>query len=299
MSRWPADRLVLLCSIAVGACGEPGGTPCTRDDECPSGFCRADGTCGPADVDAATGGDGMPDATSGLCAPDHDGQITLAELPLIAGRMATFRVAADATFDTAGQAGTNGARHWDLSIQLAGDADRELALASPAGAWWQASFPTASYAAVLASDSELLGVFAVDAAGVALLGVVSPEAGSARTELAYDPPAKILALPFGAGDTWMSTSTISGTALGVITAYTERYDSRVDQVGTMKTPYGEFPVVRIATDLTRTQGLATLLTKRSFAWTAECFGSVATVASQDFESSAEFDDPADVRRLAP
>ena len=31
----------------------------------------------------------------------------------------------------------------------------------------------------------------------------------------------------------------------------------------MVTPYGEFPVVRVATDLTRTSGLATLLTKRT------------------------------------
>ena len=164
---------------------------------------------------------------------------------------------------------------------------------------WRSSFPTATYAVTLAQGSDLLGVFAVDANAVTLLGVVSPDAGTFRTELKYDPPAKILALPFGAGTTWLTTSTISGTAQGAITAYTEKYDSRVDQVGTMKTPYGDFPVVRVATDLTRTAGLATLLTKRTFAWSAECFGSVATVSSQDFETSAEFNDPAEVRRLAP
>jgi hypothetical protein len=305
---WPATRrlaeslalaaaLVLHCSTQL-ACGGAGAA-CTRDDECASGFCKADGTCGAAEVDAATADDAASDATSELCAPDHDGRITVDELPLIAGRMATFRIASNASFDTAGQANPDGSRRWDLDRALAGDVDRTIALDSPGGAWWQGRFPTATYAVRLAQSSDLLGVFRVEAGAVALLGVVSPEAGSFRTELVYDPPATILALPVAAGATWSSTSTISGTAQGAITAYTERYEARVDQVGTMKTPYGEFPVVRVATDLTRTQGLLTLATNRTFAWLAECFGSVATVTSRDFEASSEFDDPAEVRRLAP
>jgi len=297
MSRAVYLLVVLHCSTILGCAGGNTGT-CSRDEECASGFCRADGTCGPTDVDAAVSDDAI-DGSSELCAPNHDGQIEVAELPLIAGRMATFRFATNPAFDTTGQANADGSRRWDLTAQLAGDLDQVVALASPTGAWWQPSFPSATYAVTLAQGSDLLGVFAVDAAAVTLLGVVSPEAGALRTELAYDPPAKILSLPFGATSTWSSTSTISGTAQGIITAYTERYQSLVDQVGTMATPYGEFPVLRVATDLTRTAGLATLSTKRTFAWTAECFGSVATVSSQDFETSSEFADPAEVRRIAP
>jgi hypothetical protein len=86
----------------------------------------------------------------------------------------------------------------------------------------------------------------------------------------------------------------------VITAYTETYDSHADQVGTMTTPYGDFPVIRVATDLTRTAGVVTLSSTKTFAWVAECFGSVATVTSQDpAGSGAEFSDDAEVRRLAP
>jgi hypothetical protein len=299
MSRSLALLFVLHCSMILGCGGAGTGAPCTRDEECPSNFCKADGTCGPLEADAAVTGDDATDATSGLCTPNHDGQISSDELPLIAGRMATFRVATNPTFDTTGQAVGDGSRRWDLTAQLSGDVDQVTVLAAPAGQWWQPSFPSATYAVTLAQGSDLLGVFAVDATSVTLLGVVSPEAGSFRTELAYDPPAKILALPYGAGSTWSSTSTISGTAQGVVTAYSERYESHVDQVGTMKTPYGEFPVLRVATDLTRTAGFSTLLTKRTFAWAAECFGSVATVASQDFETSAEFTDPTEVRRLAP
>jgi hypothetical protein len=297
MSRAFQLLFVLHCST-IAACAGSSGATCALDTDCDTGFCKADGTCGPAPVDAGPEGDSS-DATSELCAPNHDGMVALPELPLIAGRMANFRMTANATFDTAGTVNADGSRSWDLTPALAGDADQVIALAAPAGAWWEPSFPDATYAVTLAQGSDLLGVFRVDATAVTLLGVVSPEAGAFRTELAYDPPAKILALPFAAGATWSSTSTISGTAQGVITAYTERYQSRADQVGTMKTPYGEFPVLRVATDLTRTAGLATLLTKRTFAWTAECFGSVATVSSQDFETSAEFTDPAEVRRLAP
>ena len=302
MSGSLSRLLVLQCSIAIIACSGGSNDVCTRDEDCASGFCKADGTCGPSPDDAGTDqGDAMPDGPASLCTPDNDGAIAAAELPLVAGRMATFRIALDPAFDTAGTANGDGTRRWDLSGQLANDTDRSIALVSPSGTWWAAKFPTATYAAPLSAESDLLGVFAAGASALTLLGVVSPEAGALRTELAYDPPAKILALPFAVTgtSTWVSTSTVSGVAQGAIVAYTERYDSRVDHVGTMTTPYGEFPVLRVATDLDRTSGPATLSSRRSFAWVAECFGSVATVTSQDFETSAEFTDPAEVRRLAP
>ena len=289
---------LLQCSTAIG-CGSSSGTTCTTDDQCPSHFCKLDGTCGPAAVDAPPTVDAPIDGTSAACTPNHDGMIALGELPLVAGRSATFRIATNATWDTAGHANSDGSRSWDLTGQLSGDADQMLTLAAPAGAWWQADFPGATYATTLAAGSDLVGVFALDASGLTLLGVVSPAAGATRTELTYDPPAKIVALPVAAGGTWSSTSTVSGLAQGVIVAYTEKYASRVDQVGTLATPYGSFPVLRIATDMTRTSGLATLASNRTFTWAAECFGFVATVTSQSFETHAEFSDDAEVSRLAP
>jgi hypothetical protein len=290
---------LLLCSMASAAgCSGPAGETCSVDEDCASHFCKADGTCGPAPVDGSLDmGDAAVDSPSGLCAPNHDGQIALGELPLIAGRSATFRVAADASWNTAGTSNTNGTHTWNLTGALTGDADRVIALGNPDGTWWRTDFPAATYTAPLAADSDLLGVFKVDSTGVVLLGVVSPDAGTYKTNLEYDPPARILAVPFGVGATWTTTSTVSGYAQGVIVAYTEKYDSRADLVGEMTTPYGTFPTLRVATDLTRTSGFSTLLTKRTFAWMAECFGSVATVQSQDFESSAEFSDDAEVRRL--
>lgn len=299
MSSLRALPGLLLCSI-VASCGGQSGATCTTDEECPSHFCKADGTCGEVEVDAGAGSIDAPgDGTSGLCTPNHDGLIALAELPLAAGRSAKFRIATGATWNTAGTSQSNGSRVWNLAGQLANDADETIALANPSGAWWKADFPNATYAAPLAAGSDLQGVFLVDSTGVTMLGVVSPQGGTFKTELEYDPPARILAVPFMAGSTWSTTSTVSGYAQGVIVAYTEKYESRVDEVGTMTTPYGEFPVLRVATDLTRTSGFTLLLGKRSFAWVAECFGSVATVQSKDFETSSEFSDAAEVRRLAP
>lgn len=299
MRTGTARSLMLLCST-IAACGGDG-ERCATDRACASGFCKADGTCGPAPVDGGgdDAADATPDATPSSCTPDHDGTITLAELPFAPGRTATFRVALDVTWSTAGQPEAGDLRRWDLSGALAGDADQALTLAAPGGAWWAAAFPGATYATRLSAESDLSGVFAVGGASLALLGVVSPDDGLYKTELSYDPPATILGLPLSRGTTWATTSTVSGTANGVIVAYTERYDSSVDQAGTLVTPYGEFPVVRVVTDLTRTSGLATLDTRRTFTWVAECFGPVATATSQSFASGDELSDLAELRRIAP
>lgn len=289
---------LLLCSMSA-ACGGSSGATCEVDDDCASGFCKADGTCGDAEPDAGTGdGDGGVDGPTGVCAPNHDGVIELAELPFAAGRTGTFRVATDATWNTAGVAMTNGQRRWDLSGALANDEDHQLILAAPAGAWWAAAFPAATYSTTLASTSDLRGVFEVGATHLDLLGVVSPDGGSLRTELEYDAPARILEVPLQAGSTWTSESTVSGTAQGFVTVYTEEYESHVDQLGTMVTPYGEFPVMRVATTLIRTVNFTPVRT-RTFTWIAECFGPVATATSKNFETSDEFTDIAEVRRLAP
>ncbi len=289
---------LLLCSMSA-ACDGGSGAACKVDEDCASGFCKVDGTCGDAEADGGMDDAGI-DAIATICTPDHDGTITLSELPFAAGRMGTFRIATDATWSTAGTAMPMNQRRWDLSGALANDQDRDLALVAPASAWWAPTFPSATYATPLSSESELRGVFVLGTDHLDLLGVVSPDSTS-KTELEYDVPPRVLAVPLEAGSTWTTTSTVSGYAQGVYSAYwyTEVYESKVDQTGTMVTPYGEFPVLRVATDLTRTSGFSTLATTRTFTWVAECFGPVATASSQSFEAANEFSDLAEVRRLAP
>src|SRR5258708_37818506 len=155
----PGSRSSLHCSIAIcaalAACHGHAGAPCTTDGDCPSHFCKLDGTCGPAPSDAPAAIDASPDASSATCTPNHDGTITAAELPLVAGRTATFRVATNATWSTAGHSNADGSRTWDLSAALANDTDQPVALLAPSGAWWQADFPMASSAAPLSPSSNL------------------------------------------------------------------------------------------------------------------------------------------------
>jgi hypothetical protein len=293
------------CSIAVAAVAAAGCQPterCAAAADCASGFCRADGTCGPAgdaDADAGPSPDAGPTAA---CTPDHDGAISAAELPLVVGRRSSFRVALDAAVDSAGvpQDDDDALRRWELAAAQPGDDDVELELVDPVGAWWAESFPDATHAVRLSAELDLLGVFRRDRDALRLLGVVSPDAGLLRTELAYDPPVEILPLPLDAAAAWTVETTVSGLAEGVVVLYAERYESAVDAVGEVVTPYGSFPVLRAATDLTRTVGVVAS-TRRSFAFVAECYGAVATIAGQDGDAGddGELTEAAELWRLEP
>lgn len=294
--------LVAMQYVWLAACAGGGADRCETNDDCPSGFCRADRTCAPVDE-----GDGgldpdadltIPDGTPGGCTPNHDGTVDRDELPLVPGRTATYRVALDATVDTAGVMDGSGMRAWDLADALGGDVDADAALVDPAGAWWEDVFPSASYATALSAESDLLGVFELTDTRLRLLGVVSPTAGNARTELVYDPPVDVLELPLAPTSAWDVDTTVSGLAQGVGSFYSESYDYRVDALGTIDTPYGDFPVSRVAVDLSRNVG-GFITTRRSFAFVAECYATVATIVSQDYEADTEFTDAAEVRRLAP
>jgi hypothetical protein len=259
------------------------------------------GDAGP-DVDASTvpGEDAaMPTDDGGVrvCSGNADGVVSRDEVPLRAGLHATFRIAQDTPIDTTGGSGAH--RTWDLSGALTGDTDARVELLDPAGTWWSADYPLATYAATLSASSDNLGVFRVTDTELQLLGVVSPEGGLQRTTLSYDPPVVVLSFPVQQGGSWMTRSTVTGFAVGVAAYYTETYTSTVDAAGTLITPLGSMEVLRVRTDMERTSGLATLTTSRTFGFVAECFGTAATITSRDLETSVEFTRAAEVRRLAP
>jgi hypothetical protein len=226
-----------------------------------------------------------------------DGIITRDELPLAPGRMANFRVASDASFDTSGTE-TDGLRTWDLNRSLANDVDTEVLLTSTTNAWYAESFPGASYVSPLSNDADLLGVFRLDDDGLYLLGVVSPADGLTRTELSYDPAVLLMPLPLSQGMTWNTNSDVSGLASGVLSVFTERYQGSAAESGTLLTPFGEFNALRSRIDLTRTLGLL-VTTTRQYSFVAECAGIVASIVSQDNEQALEFNSAAEIRRLIP
>jgi hypothetical protein len=263
---------------STGASGSTGTTACTT---------------------TGTSTSGGASTTGGTCHPNHDGTITRAEEPFGAGLRATYRIATSATpVDTVGTASTCG-QVWDLTGAFSSDTDTVVTTDDPSGAWWAADFPSATYASQLSSTSPLLGVFQATADQLVLLGVVSPTKGTTYTELSYSPAVVVLQFPITATSTWSTAATVTGYASGVnVGFYDESYTSAADATGTMKTPFADFPVVRIHTDLSRLYfGITT--TSRTYLFVTECFGTVATMVSKDNESAPEFTTASEVRRLAP
>lgn len=313
MSRVASSVLGLLVLSLLG-CAE-GEMLCRLGSDCPSGLCMSNGMCAlPRDggmpdaleLDTGTrpdaylvmGDTGPVDSGVRTCMPNRDGIVSRAEVPLRPGLRATFRIGANATVSTTGTM-SGSARTWDFSGAYAGDEDVLSELTAPGANWWAPIFPTSTHAARLSNSSDTLGVFQITDDALLLLGVVSPTAGATQTRLTYDPPVTVIAFPLQAGSTFTTTSSVSGTASGIIAAYTETYTSVVDAEGTLITPFGETPTLRMRTEMRRTSGIATLTTLRQFTFVSECFGIAALVSSNAFETNVEFTTAAEIRRLAP
>jgi hypothetical protein len=246
---------------------------------------------------ADTGSPG-PGVDGGLCVPNNDGTITRDEVPMQAGLHANFEFAENVTVDSAGTMNANGTYAWDLTGPYSGDHTALVTTNDPTGQWFSSRFPGATYTTTLSDSSNLLGVFEASQTALSLIGIASPTSGNTQTELSYSPPAQFLGVPMTLGTTWSSNSDVTGTAEGLVSNYFEAYASKVDAQGTLKTPYGTFNVLRVQTTLTRTVGGVATIT-RSFAWVAECFGTIASLTSQSDETQTNFTNAAQVMRLTP
>jgi len=303
--------VVSILALVVSGCAAGSDKECATGADCPSGACNSAGACVPVSTPRDTGAadtsapnedastdDASTDAPRVGCSPNKDGTITADEVPITAGLKATFRVAENASFATAGVARGGGLRTWDLSVALSGDHDVLVTTRALAGNWYGSNFPGASHATELSLTSDLLGVFQTTASGLLLLGVVSPSDGTTKTELKYATPPAALQFPLALDKAWKVTSNVSGTASGIASFYTETWDAKVDARGDLVTPFGTFDVLRVRTILTRQVGVTMTIT-RSFAFVTECYGTIATITSRANETQEEFTTAAEIRRLAP
>jgi hypothetical protein len=314
LSPWRSGGARLLFGSAALALGCSSGheAACTVGADCASGICRSDGTCAPVQStdggneedtstpnDASTPNDGSKsDAPITGCVPNNDGTITASEAPLQPGLHAKYRYASNVTFSTAGQTQGDGSRIWDMTGALSGDQDVVIDTTSLSNTWYASSFATASYTTLLTPTANLLGVFRFGGGELAIQGVVSPSQQGQLTNVNYNPEAIAIQFPLAMNATWSSNSTVQGTASGIAVYYFESYQSKVDAHGKLKTPFGTFDVLRIATVLTRTVG-PTITITRTYGFFAECATQVATIVSQADEPSAEFTNSSLVERLAP
>lgn len=327
--------LLLTCSAALFLAACPGPqVDCRVGADCASGVCNSDGTCAPVSTGGGTGGGAMGGGTGGGgasddagqpdagldagamdagadagtdagtpvgCLPNRDGVVQRSEVFFQAGLRATYLVSGSASFDTAGTAMADGGRAWDLSGALSGDASRLVETRSLTGTWFEAEYPDGGYYTELGQGSDLLAVFSTTSDGLYLQGVVSPTDGLYSTRVRYSPWVKVLQFPLEAGASWSTTTSVSGRYLGVIiaTIQSETYQSQVDRAGDVKTPYATFPSLRVRTMMDRTINFVPTLSLRTFSWVTECFGTIATAQSQDNETTTEFTQVKEVRRLAP
>jgi hypothetical protein len=293
--------LAFATLATAGACSSSS-AQCHVGADCASGACGSNGQCLPVTTGGGDGGSasssggggpeagGEASAESGSeaaspsdggsgCVPNHDGVVTRAELPMLSGLHASFVIAESVTMTTGGVAQPDGSTDWDFSAALSGDHTVTITTDDPAGQWFSSKFTSATYTSKLSDTETFLGIYQATAASLLLQGVVTPTSASPQTEVAYSPSAEILAVPMQMGSTWTSTSTVTGTADGILADYTEKYDSSVDAHGSLEVPYGTFDVLRVQTTLTRTDG-ALIQTTQTMTFVAECFGPVARLTSQ-------------------
>jgi hypothetical protein len=129
-----------------------------------------------------------------------------------------------------------------------------------------------------------------------MLGVVGA-VSLPRTELTYTTPIVALAFPLSVGTSWSSESDVSGTVAGVAFLAHEKYSFSVGVRGTTKTPAASFDTLRLGMGYQQQYG-ALLTTRISYLHLAECYGLVARVRSRDNETSDNFTEAAEYRRLA-
>ena len=321
-SRMRAPRrlrttFLLLASLGASTCATYAEPKCQVGADCKSGICNADGTCAPVpsgssasgtggaatSASSSTGAGATGTGGSVACVPNNDGTITRQEVPLAAGLHATFSVTGGVTYDTTGIQQPDGSRVWDLTVAFPGDHPLVLdTLAIDPAAWYAGAFPGASYAARLSeqtANADLLGIFKLTDSALLLLGVASTMSGPKATKLIYTNPIVVLAFPLTKDKTWTTHSDVTGMVQGIMIGgvYTEDYTSTVDAHGTLKTPYADFPVLRVQTKFFRfLNGFPT--TKYTDTFVTECFGTVGTLISKDNETSAEFTSDAELWRFS-
>jgi len=304
----------IFSAVAAAGCGS-GGAACDTDADCPGGVCvslAATRECRPlagGDL-AAPGGndlgsftDGPPilldalegDAIAASCKLDNDGVIQRSEAPFLVGLGALFVSNPPGSTVAVSEHAT--ASTWDFTAPVSGDQKVFDQLLSPTGTWWASSFPNATYAQRLQDGQPILGVYQATNDALKLLGLVSEQSGAQQTQLAYATPIDVIRFPLMMGSTWSAESDLSGTASGVLYAGHDKYQFTVDARGTTKVPAGSFDTLRLRFDYTQQVGFA-VTTRITYLHMAECYGAVARVRSQDNETSSDFTQAAEYRRLS-
>ena len=285
-------------------------TTCRSQDDCASGTCMENGLCA-EDTDSKDTTDtgeepsvepssptSEPTSTpssepsSEICTPNHDGTITNSEYPQLLNTNVPFSLSSFASVELE----DDGSHHWDFS-SISGETIAVHADSMDAQ-WYAPDFPDSTYTAVLSYENEIMGVFTRTENGIFLDGMVSFENSFFATNLRLDPPVRILKFPLQEGELWSDETTVSGFLNGTWSYYDEIYTNEASLKGTVHTPRGEFPILRVDMHIERTIGFLTYQ-NRNVAFVSECYGTVVSVSSALDETERDFSTAAQLLVITP
>lgn len=239
------------------------------------------------------------------CTPDGDGVIERSELAAAIGVPIGYLVSppgAERPVDLRGTPGDDGATAWDLSIDYADDRALRVTPQTPAGAWYEASFPEeGAFVTPLDPEGRNVSIGVLREDGLYLLGVASAEADppEGRTLLVYQEPILTLALPVVVGNQHVAVGTIEdGLIQGLPYAGRDVYEVEVDALGSLDLPQLSFDQVhRVTTKVTVEPVVGESVVQRQVSFYAECFAEVARATATDGEDEALFTAASELRRL--
>jgi len=174
--------------------------------------------------------------------------------------------------DLVGAIDGSGRRVWDLATDFASDGVLTVSASAPAGAWWESSFPGATFAAPLGAGT--LGIYAHAAAALRLLGIVSTESDPAegRTLIVYAKPIVVWRFPLTPGSAWVSASDVrDATVRGLPYAGRDSYEVAVVAAGVLELPdLGFDQAMRIRTHVTIAPAVGLTVQRRQSSFVFEC-----------------------------
>lgn len=275
-------RIVSLVLLALGALG------------------CGDNLTVPPDRDPAADPDPEPLA----CVPNLDEQIDASELAPAIGVSVQYVVSppdTTRTVDLAGVEDEDGEITWDFATDFADDQSLKVVPQTLAGKWYSSEFPEGAFVTPFDRSGSVDSIGLAREDGLLLLGVASAEEDPAegKTLLIYDPPITVLQFPVEVGDSFISVGEITnGVVQGLPYAGRDTYEVSVDAIGTIDLLQLTFEQVhRVRTKVTVEPAVGSPVVRFQTSFFAECFAEVARATSKNGESSAEFSEAAELRRL--
>lgn len=287
----PSRPLFYVCLVLAWGCSPPADLSHDTDPDV-----GPDGEAGDGDADTDTDLDG--DTTEPWCRGNQDAVIEAGEAPVVVGASLVYLVNAEGSHPAVEIEGTmvGGARLWDFATELPGDRRVEEEVLDPSRHWFGEHFPEATYASIVAGFEGAVGVYRATEEGIALLGLAS--VADESTLITYDTPVFMIRFPLSVGDTWTVEARATGQVDWIAFNGIEHYTVTADAAGEVRVPGGTYPVVRVRTEMERSNAGPLADHRISYAWIAECWGRVAYVGSLSGERDPSFDVAEQYWRLA-